>query len=537
MKTMTMALALGLPPTAHAKDTGLPICDLLLFDEKAVDEMDPADLYGDLFRRVQTARLFKDSKTFVDMEPRFHPSHIMTEYLTKTPQSRADLREFVEANFLPLEIINLTAFHSTGAQNPAEYIRRLWPLLTRPPTGAPAPGSSLIEINTQYVAPGGRFRELYYWDSYFTQLGLLADQQTATADAMVRIFSGQLKRYGRIHNGNRDYYRDRSQPPFFAAMVSLWQDRYSARSAAQFLPAMITEHHFWMGGPRAIPVENGVLNRYWNDQAKPRSEAFHEDVELAELASRELGRAHEDVYRDLGAGAESGWDFSTRWFADPGNFATIQTTALLPVDLNSLMWNLENKIAELSRAHGDAKTALRFQQLADRRARMIRENFYDVKTGTFRDINWRTGKLSPEITLAMVAPLFFGIATNEQAQKVLDVLERDFLKTGGLKTTLRESGQQWDGRKGWAPLQWMAYVSAIRYQRFALAEKIRTRWLHANDVMFALTGEMKEKYDVENLTAIAGGGEYEPQFGFGWSNGVYKAFLNPKPLLKHILGR
>lgn len=522
-----------------------PDCQSLLVTKEG-RSLDPESLYGPLFRQVQTSGIFRDSKYFVDMEPRFAPFEIVARYLREQPKTRAQLLRFVKSQFDVPPTADLSAFKATPGMSAGEYIRRLWPALTRG-TVHPPPGSSLLKVEGPHVVPGGRFREIYYWDSYFTQLGLIEDGQIAIFDNMVRLFNDMLMKHGRISNGSRTYYRNRSQPPFFAMMVSLWQQQHGKRAAIRFLPALKKEYDFWMSGreklapfealERVVSVEDGgVLNRYWVDNAEPRPEAYQEDIELARLAAKELGRAPEDVYRDLGAGTESGWDYSTRWMADPKRFASIQTTALVPIDLNSLLWSLENKIAELSGLDGDLKTALRFREAADRRARLIHKYLYDAQSGTFRDYNWKTRSLSPELTIAMAAPLFVGLASPQEADRVLSVIEKSFLQDGGVRTTLKASAQQWDGDNGWAPCQWMTYVAAMRYRHESLAEAVRTRWLRANDLTFAATGEMKEKYNVVNITADAKGGEYESQFGFGWSNGVYKAFTNPKRALRHVLG-
>jgi alpha,alpha-trehalase len=393
------------------------------------------------------------------------------------------------------------------------------------------------------VLPGGRFREIYYWDSYFTQLGLVADQEKGTFTSMVKIFNKMLIKYGRIFNGSRKYYQARSQPPYFALMVALWQSESGAPSATQFLPALKKEYEFWMAGAetlapgeataRVVKLDDGtLLNRYWNDKAVPRPEAYKEDVEIARLAAGR--RTAEDIYRDISAAAESGWDFSTRWLANPEDFTTIQTTSLAPIDLNSLLAFLESKIAELSRVKGDLQTAEKFTLAAQKRTEAIHKYFF--ADGSFRDYNWQTRQVSPELTIAMVTPLFLGVARPAEAQQVLKVVNDRFLAPGGVRTTLRNSEHQWDGKNGWAPNQWQAYVAAVRYQHVGLAENIRKNWLRANDVIFAATGELKEKYNVENLITPAGGGEYEPQFGFGWSNGTRKAFENPTLLLRHLLG-
>lgn len=477
----------------------------------------PPEIYGDLFERVQLAPVYSDSKTFPDMEPRHDPQRIVENYQKEKP---ADLRAFVEKNFRP-PLETASTYQAPTGISIDEHIKKLWQVLRRHADGKVAPASSLIPLPHSYIVPGGRFREIYYWDSYFTQLGLLADNEDDTFRDMVLNFEHLILTTGKIPNGNRDYYRSRSQPPFFSHMVELWQQRFANPSALQFLKALRKEHSFWMAGERAVQVTpDGFLNRYWDDRAEPRPEAYKEDVELARKATP---RAPEETYRDLRAAAESGWDFSTRWFADPQKFSSIQTTSYLPVDLNALLFHLEFKIAELARLSGDQISAEHYKRLALRRRDLIRQFMWDERTGTFRDYNWRTKSLSIELTIAMVAPLFVDVATPDQAKKVAAALQSKFLKSGGMVTTLRKSDQQWDAPNGWPPHQWMAYVGLKKYAQDKLAEDLRARWLKLNQKVFHSTGKLMEKYNVVDMNLESGGGEYPTQDGFGWTNGVYRA--------------
>ena len=504
---------------------------------------DPAELYGEFFERVQMAPVFVDSKYFVDMIPRETPAQILKTYHEKKPQTVEELRQFVGQHFLP-PTGALTDFKTSPGETIDSHIKALWTYLKREPDQETQWGSSLIPLPYSYIVPGGRFREIYYWDSYFTQLGLLADHEDVTFQNMVKNFAQLSLSLGRIPNGNRNYYRGRSQPPFFSYMVALWQERYGAKSATQFLPALKQEYAFWMEGAenlvagqghaRVVRLEDGVLNRDWDDKPAPRPESYKEDVALSAQAAKSLGRTPSDIYRDLRAGAESGWDYSTRWFQDPKEFTTIQTTALLPIDLNSLLYHLEIEISRLSRVVGDPAGSQKFHDLAETRQRLIQKYLWDEAHGVFRDYNWREGQLSSETTVATVVPLFAGVASPAQAQRIASVLEKDFLKAGGLVTTELTSGQQWDAPNGWPPHQWMAYAGLKRYGFNKLAEKIRDRWLKLNRKVFNSTGKLMEKYNVVDLSLKSGGGEYPLQDGFGWTNGVYRALSTPKESLKHL---
>jgi alpha,alpha-trehalase len=413
------------------------------------------------------------------------------------------------------------------------HIRALWPVLTRAPShDTSATSSSLISLPEPYVVPGGRFREVYYWDSYFSMLGLIQSGRTDLVRSMLDNFAYLIRTVGHIPNGNRTYYLGRSQPPYFAAMVGLYAGATDTAQALRYLDALEAEHAFWMDGAkrltpgeayrRVVKLRDGsVVNRYWDDDSGPRPESFREDYELGQTVPEERRPL---FYRNVRAAAESGWDFSSRWMRDPKDLRTLETTELVPVDLNSLLYHAERIIAALRAARrqpGDAEVARRFAAAAEDRRRALLAAAYDPASGFFYDVRWRSGeRVTDRLTLAAAAPLYFGLATREQGRAVAARLERDFLKPGGFVTTLIASGQQWDAPNGWPPLEWLSIEGVHRYGRGDLANAARERWLGLNRRIYASTGKMTEKYDVVDTRRRAGGGEYPTQDGFGWTNGV-----------------
>ena len=233
------------------------------------------------------------------------------------------------------------------------------------------------------------------------------------------------------------------------------------------------------------------------------------------------------MYRDIRSAAESGWDFSTRWFQDGKKMETIATTQFLPVDLNCLLYNLEMALSHAYKIKHDLPESNRFKKLAENRKQSILKYCWDTKNHFFADYDLSTASCSQQLTLAALFPLFFQLATNAQAEQVKNRLESDFLMPGGLVTTLVEdSGQQWDYPNAWAPLQWMAYKGLKNYHFDALADEIAKRWLNLNMKVYFETGKMMEKYDVVDINRPGGGGEYKTQDGFGWTNGVFLKFWN-----------
>ena len=491
---------------------------------------DPSRDLGPLFQDVQLAGIFPDSKTFVDARPRVAPAEVAARYTAERGAPGFDLRTFVERQFEPPRPAG-EGFRADTSRSMEAHVRALWPVLTRRPD-APDRRSSLVPLPDAYVVPGGRFREVYYWDSYFTMLGLVASGRTDLVGSMLDNFAHLVRTVGHVPNGNRSYYLSRSQPPFFGAMVGLYARATDTARALRYLDALEAEHAFWMEGVeglapgqahrRVVRLPDGaVLNRYWDDRAEPRPESFREDYRLGATLP-ESRRA--DFYREVRAAAESGWDFSSRWMRDPADLRTLETTELAPVDLNALLYELERTIAALRTARngpGDAAVAARFARAAAERRRALLAAAYDPAGGFFFDVRWRTGaRVADRPTLAAAMPLYFGLATPEQGRAVVARLERDFLRPGGFVTTGVASGQQWDAPNGWPPLEWIAIQGVRRYGRADLADTARARWLALNRRTYRATGRMTEKYDVVDPDRRSGGGEYPTQDGFGWTNGV-----------------
>jgi len=508
---------------------------------------DPARDLGPLFQDVQLSGVFADSKTFVDARPLLAPADIAARYATARGAAGFSLQAFVQQYF---ELPHAAGgdFRTDTSQTMEQHIRALWPTLTRaPPPDVATVRSSLIPLPQEYVVPGGRFREIYYWDSYFTMLGLVASGRTDLVRHMLDNFAYLIATVGHIPNGNRTYYLSRSQPPFFAVMVGLYATATDTTQALRYLDALEAEHAFWMDGVerlasreayrRIVRLRDGsVLNRYWDDRAPPdpRPESFRPDYQLGQTLPE---ARREALYRNLRATAESGWDFSSRWMRDPKDLRTLETTDLIPVDLNSLLYYAERVIAALRAFRGrpgDGEVARRFLRAAAERRRALLTAAYDSAAGFFYDVRWRTGeRVTDRPTLAAAAPLYFGLATPEQGRAVAARLARYFLKPGGFVTTPIASGQQWDAPNGWPPLEWLAIEAVRRYGRADLADAARDRWLAVNRRTYRATGKMMEKYDVVDLSRRAGGGEYPTQDGFGWTNGVALALAAQQRTGRH----
>ncbi len=512
-------------------------CLLLLLPLSALAQPTPRQLYPGLFEAVQLGRVYADGKTFVDARPTAPPDSVLARYRRESVRPGFDLKAFAARNF-QAPTASTDTYRSNIKAGLRAHLDTLWTVLRRQPDAAPVPGSSLLPLPRPYLVPGGRFREVYYWDSYFTMLGLVEARRTGLVRDMLDNFAFLIKQYGHIPNGNRTYYLSRSQPPFFYAMVGLLNAQDPADSYARYLPQLRREYAFWMEGEaglkrgtahrRVVAMPDGaILNRYWDDSDAPRDESYSEDTELA----RSSGRVPAQLYRDVRAAAESGWDFGSRWFADGENLASINTTEIIPIDLNSLLFGLEDAISlGCSRAH-HAACAAEFSHRASARRGEVNRYLWDAAGGVFRDYRWVQQVQVPRISAATLYPLFAALATQPQAVAVAAAVSRDLLKSGGIVTTPVVSGQQWDAPNGWPPLQWIGVSGLRRYSLSPLAETLACRWMANVNRVYGESGKLVEKYDVLATGKPGGGGEYPLQDGFGWTNGVMRKLmaLYPEP--------
>ncbi len=491
---------------------------------------------SDLFHDVQMSGLFKDSKMFADAEAKFPWTEIYAKYKYASTASDFDLNAFVQSHFeMPAQDSKVAAIESSSVR---EQIQLLWSKLEKP--ADVAKNDSLLPLSLPYLVPGGRFREIYYWDSYFTALGLIESNRADLVLCMLQNFIELQKQVGCIPNGNRSYYITRSQPPILGLMVELLlaQNAFIEDKPdflVQCVAAMENEYAFWMSdvdlltaqhpsSKRVVRMDNGcILNRYWDSSPLPRAESYREDIEAAINLPYEQ-RA--DYYRNIRAACESGWDFSARWLDDPNDLLTIKTTQILPVDLNSLMYKLEVLLSQYCEILGRIEDAQRYKSLSQQRKETINQYLWNEPQGCYLDFDIQRNKPSAVVSLATCVPLFVKLADDNQAGKIAKCIQQDFLHTGGLTTTLCSSAQQWDSPNGWAPLHWFTSQGLLNYGYQILAREVIQNWLHTVEHQFALHGNLMEKYNVLSTDEIAQGGEYEVQHGFGWTNGVTLAYYH-----------
>ncbi|TYZ56929.1 hypothetical protein PybrP1_001912 [[Pythium] brassicae (nom. inval.)] len=561
------------------------------------------DVYcrGPLLHDVQVNHVFADSKHFVDMPlkntssaaaiPQAYSSFLAQVgprwMLMEQKERVLLLKVFLDQHFdapgsdmaavVPLDYQEsalpaaIDAIASPAFREWAFQLHKLWKVLGRVPqehvvsSFLHAPRvAALPRTQNVLVVPGGRFRESYYWDSYWIVEGLLVSGMRHTARGVVNNLLEYVAEYGFVPNGGRIYYLSRSQPPLLADMVRVvaeagHPDDASGSGAVDVeylravVPLLEKEYAFWMQlGPstHAVEVETTphslgaapkrfVLNRYVANADEPRPESYREDFHDATLAFKDLSQPSEAVdaakaqlYNDIIAAAESGWDFSSRWLKDGKSMATSDTSNVVPVDLNVMMHRVERNLAHFHALLGNAAAAALFTSAAATRAEAIQAVFWSPKSQSWRDYLLDSQSHSPVVAVSNYAPLWSSelLPDAETAENVIESLRSSGLvQVGGIQTTTEVTGQQWDGPNAWPPMQDMVIEGLLGLthsrQAQALARDLMRTWVRSGYVAWQKTGLMFEKYNATVLGGIGLGGEYIPQFGFGWTNGVILKYL------------
>lgn len=492
----------------------------------------PDELLGELFQDVQLKRIHADGMTFVDQVPAERLRKILKAYEKQRENPKFNLSNFVTEYFKDYISDQQVDYHSNPENSVEEHITELWNVLTR--TAYKNTGS-LVALPYPYIVPGGRFGAMFYWDTYFTMQGLAASDRWDLIEGMIKNYAFMIRKIGYIPTANRTYFLSRSQPPFFSHMVRLLATHRGKLTLVRYLPYLLAEYRFWMKGAKTLSPDKpasrrvvlmpdgSLLNRYYDNKRTPRPESYKEDVETGREAS---DRVASQVYLDLRAGAESGLDYTARWFRDGKNLHSIHATDLVTVDLNCLMVDLEQTIADCYTLLKQGKLAARYQKLADNRRNAINKYCWSERDGFYYDYDFMLGKPTTFKSIAAAYTLFSGVASQRQAAGVAKTISEQFLKEGGVLNSLVTSGQQWDAPNGWAPTQWVVIQGLRRYDFFELADEAKSRWIKTNVDLYRRKGKLVEKYNVVDPgNGSGGGGEYPLQDGFGWTNGVLLALL------------
>ncbi|TYZ56918.1 hypothetical protein PybrP1_001901 [[Pythium] brassicae (nom. inval.)] len=562
------------------------------------------DIYcrGPILHAVQMAGVFADSKHFVDMPIKANSSAfaILVDFERRRlaltdfrPESRRrapheqQLRRFLDDHFDPpgSELRPITPCDYQESTLPPRIARiedeelrdwafalhQLWRTLGRVPNARvrssylhskPLADPALHRggAQTVLIVPGGRFRESYYWDSYWIVEGLLVSGMRHTARGVVTHLLEYVAEFGFVPNGGRVYYLTRSQPPMLSDMVRLVaasangsdSDSVDLAYLNATVPILEKEYAFWMQlgpGGHAVefvrPARDGsgrnvthLLNRYSSNANHPRPESYREDVDVAtelfgDCHARGACRPKKDAYyNDVIAAAESGWDFSSRWFSDHADMKTVATSSVIPVDLNAIMYRMEKNLEAFHARLGRPKRAQFFRDAARQRLAAIDAILWSDARGTWKDLNLETLAHSPVASVSDYTPLWaraFDPRDTVRLQRVVASLQTSgLLQVGGVQATDTYTGQQWDAPNAWPPeqdivIEGLLAVGTIEARN--MARELLQSWVGTSLAAWKHTGLMFEKYNATEVGGLGVGGEYFPQFGFGWTNGVILKFL------------
>ena len=531
-------------PLPSPQATATPIISPMVVPQ---DLRPPSVSLGDLFVAIHRAKIYTDPKSASDATPDQSPDSLVALWKQEKDKPGFDLKTFVTKHFT-MPVLRTASYSRKPDENVRDYISGMWDVLTRK-ADQPVAWSSLLSLPNDYIVPGGRFSECYYWDTYFTMIGLYEDQHIDLMRNMVKNIASLIDRYGFMPNGNRTYYMGRSQPPFFSVMLDLLASHDGQITYTTFLPALRREYDYWTKGMadlkpgsashHVVKLDDGsIMFRPWDDMDTPRDESYIQDIETAEKTKRDKA----DLWRNLRAGAETGWDYSSRWLADGKTLSTIQATSLVIIEYNCLMVHLEQTLAHAYALKNNKEEEAFFTRQAVELTNAINTYLWNAQKGAYFDYNWQTKKQSDILSVATTVPLFFHLASQKQADAVAETIEKHLLKKGGLTQTDRETGQQWDYPNGWAPNEWMSIKGLEQYGHSKLAEEIARRWMERVIGTYEKSGVLLEKYDVVseqiNPKGGAGGGEYPMQIGFGWTNGTLLGLMNRYPQkMRNILDK
>lgn len=528
-----------------------PACDSMIY------------CHGPLLNTVQMAGLYNDSKTFVDMKIKMSPNITLEHFYdmmsrTDSNPTKADIQEFVNQNFDPEGSEFEDWRPSDWKHNPgflakikdpllhkwASALNDLWLDLGRKMKEAVKESPdlySIIYVEQPFIVPGGRFREFYYWDSYWIIKGLLLSEMRTTAKGMVNNLLSIVDRYGFIPNGGRIYYLMRSQPPLLIPMVQLlMEDTDDLEYLREHIHTLDKEFDYWMTNHTIEVNHEGKklkMAMYMDNSQGPRPESYKEDVDCARHF--DTTEKKEELYAELKAAAESGWDFSSRWFilngTNKGNLTNLKVRSIIPVDLNAILcWNAQLMMEYHTRLQNEEKASY-YRRIHDDFMEAIEELLWHEDVGVWLDYSLESSRRRDYFYPSNLSPLWAG--SYDKARKdyfvnrvvnYLDKVKMDIFE-GGIPTTFEHTGEQWDYPNAWPPLQYIVIMGlantghpeAMRY-----ATELATKWVRSNFEVWKQKAAMLEKYDATILGGLGGGGEYVVQTGFGWSNGVVMSLLN-----------
>ena len=394
-----------------------------------------------LFDAVQRSEIFEDQKMMTDAVPLFPIAKINEDYEQSKNTEGFNLKDFVMAHF---DFLGARVSVHREEQLPiGEHIEKLWDELTR--TAYEEKGT-LLKLPKPYIVPGGRFNEFFYWDSYFIMLGLQVSGRVEMMKNIIENCSYLILNVGFVPNASRTHFLSRSQPPYFSLMLDLLFETTNDEGIyTQYHETLEKEYAFWMNGlewlekgssiKRVVKTTDGdILNRYYDAENAPRPESYLIDIEDHETTSGD------EFYRNIRSACESGWDFSSRWFADGQNIQTIETLNLAQVDLNCLLWHLEMTLAKSSALQNLSEKNNYFSERAASRRQMINKYFWNGNTSNYKDYHIKKTQTHRLNILLLFILYFWELQIRNRRKQLPKSLLRNFSTREGLSRQLKTQG-------------------------------------------------------------------------------------------------
>ena len=430
-------------------------------------------------------------------------------------KGKSDL--FIKSNLVIQEPI-LSKYKEKSKQSAKEYCENIWQHLNRGIDKSKWSGSR-IALPKPYYVSSETAQDVTYWESYFTILGLVAAQKKQAAIDMVDNFAYLLEKFGLIPSQSRYYSLSSSQPPYFSLMVAVIVNKGWA-NWSDYALALRREYQFWMEGAdveaadgfayrRVVKVKGYVLNRYWDDKSDKKHRILEHHSDLLDVAKKS-GISDEEIIEHLCSASESGWDVSSRWMSKPLDSSSIKTAHIIPIELNALLSHLEFAL-------GRAFPAEKNQWSARVRERRSALNTLFWNGETYTDIDLDGMGRSEHLSAATFYPLWIGAPGVKQVDRVLEILEVNYLTKGGVVTSLSDTGQEWDFPNVSPSIQWACIVGAHRCGNIVLANKIAQSFVHNCDMFFEKNKNFLKTYNSD----INNNSNDTSEQGYACSIGVY----------------
>ncbi|KAK9500278.1 hypothetical protein O3M35_001566 [Rhynocoris fuscipes] len=538
----------------------LIIGTVLSDNDPAIPPSCPSEIYcqGELLHEIQLSAIYSDSKTFVDKSLRYDPKLVLEKFnkLKSTFGQRLIPKEqliaFVNENFMNSTTVQnwtppdwtakpsiIKRIKDADYQKFALDLNDIWKILGRKVLNISNPErDSVVFLPNGFIAPGGRFNEMYYWDTFWVIKGLILCDMVETAKGIIENFLYLVKVYGHIPNGSRVYYLQRSQPPLLTIMIDSY---YKATGQFQFIKDnidILDREMDYFNSARMIDVTvNGrtyKMYRYHAVSSGPRPESYREDYQEA-LKLPENQRINH--YIELKSAAESGWDFSSRWYKTENQNTTllnIRTSSIIPVDLNAILHKCFRLLSEWYNKLGHKVKSEQYRDLATQLQIAIDNVLWNEEDGIWYDYDLLSNSSRKYFYMSNFVPLWtksYKFPRVQISKKIVHYVLNAGLTAyiGGSPTSFDNTGQQWDFPNAWPPLQ--AFLiqgleSIGTMDTSMIAFKLASIWVKTNYIGYEKYQKMFEKYDSLAVGKTGGGGEYAGQTGFGWTNGFALELLN-----------